>query len=185
MEAATHLETGRRRSFRTALLVAVGAVAVAIVGALLLGGGDEAEEAGTPREVSVQQLQDFARDQQEPIYWAGEVGGTKLELTETSRGQVYVRYLPERAAIGDEKPAYTAIGSYPRQNALEAVRRASRRRGAVTRRVRGGGLAVWNRARPTSVYVAFPRSNRLVEVYHPRARTAQELALSGKIARLP
>lgn len=172
---------GRTAAIALALAAAVAAVLVAIV---LASGGDDGSaqtKVGVPSAVSAQQLGDFARSKGEPVYWAGEVPGTKLELTETSRGYVFVRYLDRLAPIGDAKPNYTTIGTYPQTNALAAVRRAANGRGTVTRRVSGGGLAVWSIRRGTSVYLAFPGSKELIEVYNPRARTAQALAVSGRI----
>ena len=46
---------------------------------------------------------------------------------------------------------------------------------------RNDGLAVWSKARPTSVYVAFRGVPSLVEVYAPDAKEARTLALSGRI----
>ena len=40
---------------------------------------------------------------------------------------------------------------------------------------------MWNLARPTSVYLAFPGVPHLVEVYAPDADEARTLALSGRI----
>ena len=167
-----------------AIVAAVAVAVVALVVALGDDGGGTDTAPGRPREVSVPELRDFAGSKPEPVYWAGPIDGTKLELTETSQGHVFIRYLPELAPVGDDKPLYATVGTYGRRGALEAVRRAGRRRGIVTRRVPGGGLAVWSLARPTSVYVAFPGSQHLIEVFHPNQRNARQLALSGRIQRV-
>ena len=161
-------------------LAAIAAVVVAVM-VLANGGDDDEAEAGAPREVSAEELRGFAEGEERPVYWAGEIEGTKLELTETSRSYVYVRYLDELAPVDDEKPLYTTIGTYPQADALEAVRKAGGAKGMVRREAPGGGLAVWSRLRPTSVYLAFPGSDYLVEVFHPKARSAQHLALSGRV----
>jgi hypothetical protein len=41
---------------------------------------------------------------------------------------------------------------------------------------------VWSRRRPTSVYVAYSGAARLVEVFDPDARRAQELVFSGQLS---
>jgi hypothetical protein len=183
--STVQLESERRRTraFRAAVLAAVAAVVVVVVAVLLLTGGDDDSELeiGTPAEVSAQELGDFAEDKGQPVYWAGEIPGTKLELTETSRNYIFVRYLPDLAPIGDRKPSYTTVATYPQARALATARRAGRNRGNVSTRVPGGGIAVWSRARPTSVYVAFPGDGHLIEVFHPQGSTARDLARSGRL----
>ena len=156
-------------------------VVVAVVALMLVLGGDDESDSGGPREVSTDALRDFARDREQRVYWAGPADGAKLELTETSRGHVFLRYLPKLAPVGDDKPLYTAVGTYPRPNALASVREAGKGRGMITRKVRGGGLAVWSRQRPTSVYLAFPGADEVIEVFDPDGREARDLATSGRI----
>jgi hypothetical protein len=52
----------------------------------------------------------------------------------------------------------------------------------VSEKTERGGLAVWSRERPTSVYVAFPDVRQLIEIYSPDADEARRLARSGRIA---
>jgi hypothetical protein len=44
-----------------------------------------------------------------------------------------------------------------------------------------GGVAFYNRARPTSVYFAFPGANVQVETYDPSAAVARRLVETGAI----
>ena len=173
----------RKRAFarRGAVALALVALVVLAVVFFLVRGDDSSLEPGIPKELSADELADLESDAGGPVYWAGPMEGTKLEVTKTSQGHVFVRYLPEAAPIGDNKPQYTTVSTYPQQGALRAVGRAGRRRGMVTSRVAGGGVATWSRARPTSVYVGLPNSDRLVEVFNPDAKIARELAVSGRI----
>jgi hypothetical protein len=152
---------------------------------VLPGGGKDAVdlEPGRPAAVSVDELQQFASENG-VVYWAGQTAGTKLELTRTSGGNLFVRYLPEAAPVGDRRPAYTTVGTYPMRGAYELISRATRRPGAQRGAVPGGGLALWYGARATSVYVAFPSVRHLIEVYAPDPREARRLALSGDLARV-
>jgi hypothetical protein len=63
--------------------------------------------------------------------------------------------------------------------------RASKRDGARIERLRGGGLAVANSARPNSYFVAFPDSKALVEVYSPKPDRARELVRTTASCRSP
>jgi hypothetical protein len=161
---------------------ALAAVALAALLVVLLTGDDGAEvEVGKATEVSAGELREFARDRGGPVYWAGEVPGQKLELTENERDYVYVRYLPDIAPIGDQKPSYTTVATYPVKDAFAVATRQGEARGRVEREVPGGGVAVYYRARATSVYLAFPGQDVLVEVYDPQAAEARALALSGRV----
>ena len=103
----------------------------------------------------------------------------KLELTSTSAG-TFVRYLPLSASIGDSSRAIT-VGTYPMRNAYATAAGRAKSTQMTSRETTGGGLAVWSKTRPTSVYLAFPGVPHLIEVYAPDADTARTLALSGRI----
>ena len=152
----------------------------AVVAAILLLGGDGGKiEPGAPSEASVGELRSLAGSVRHRVYWVGSFPGFKMEVTETSRGNVYVRYLPKEIPIGDPSPAYTTVATYPRRGAFQAL--AAKRKGLIRTRTSGGGVAVSRTDRPTSVYLAYPGSDLLVEVYAPRAGEARNLALSGRV----
>jgi len=170
---------------RRAILLAVGLVGVVVVVVLVLvltgaiGGGNGSSSA-VSREVSAAELRDFAGSNGRTVYWAGELPGRRLELSEAERN-VWVRYLTGDAVVGDGRPAFTTIGTYPFNSSLREVRRRSKAEGMDSRPAPNGGLATWSVKRPNSVYVAFPDSNVLVEVYDPDAQRARALALSSEV----
>ena len=178
---------GRRQSVRVAAIAAA-AVALAGIGlaaGLLIRGGASTPPAQPPRatETSPEQLRSFAAAQGHAVYWAGMLPGRKLELTESRGGDVFVRYLAPHAALGDRRPQFTTVATYPlRVDAYEVATGVAKKKGMVSKKFRGSGIAVWSRQRPTSVYLAYPTSNLLVEVYDPSAPQAQRLALSGEVA---
>ena len=178
---------GTRR--RTAALVAAGLVAVAamaVVLTLLLTGDSEPSapepKAGAPVAVSADDLREFAGSADGLVYWAGELPRTELELTRTSRNEVFVRYLSGDAKVGDSRPAFSTVSTYPYKRAYEVTQKSARGSGMLSRNAPGGGIAVWSRSRPTSVYLAYPGSDRLVEVFDPDAKRARELVLSGQVS---
>lgn len=132
-----------------------------------------AEQPPTP-------LAAFAEAQDDPVYWAGAIASRQLELTRTADG-TFVRYLPAGVEAGDSGRALT-VATYPMQDAYATATLRARSRATISRRISGGGIAVWSKAEPTSVYIAFPRIPHLVEVYAPDADEARRLALSGNIA---
>jgi len=116
-----------------------------------------------------------------PVYWAGRQPKTTYELTMTSDGRVYVRYLDPGVAVGSSRPDYLTVGTYPQKGALAILKRTAAKSNAKTFAVAGGGTAYVDPSRRTSVYVAFPRSDFQVEVYDPDAARAKRLVTSGQI----
>src|SRR5918998_1142468 len=148
---------------------------------LLLGGDDDAEETSGARAVSVEELQDAASGRDTPVFWAGPRSGTKYEYTETRDGSAYIRYLPGNAEVGDPKPSYLTIATYPLDNGYARVVAASKREGAESEELQNGGLALVNPERPSSVYLAYPRGKYQVEVYDPSPDRARDLVFSGAV----
>jgi hypothetical protein len=150
---------------------------------VFVGFGDDEQSTprGKPTEVTAGELRSLALSAEHPIYWAGTLPGFKFELTHTTRGHVFIRYLPTNVSIGSPRPVYTTIGSYPLRNAYRVARKAAAEPGATRRSAPGGGLAVWRHAQPRTVYLAYPGSEVLVEVYAAGASRARKLALSGRV----
>lgn len=132
--------------------------------------------AATPRT-----LRAVAAGAGHPVFWAGPRRGVTYELTRTSDGRLYVRYLPRGVRVGNRTGQYLLVGTYPVSNAYAAIRRAARERGATTLRLRGGALGVVNSNAPKNVYFSFPRANYQVEVFDPAPGAAQRLVLGGQI----
>jgi hypothetical protein len=162
-----------------ALVVAAGAAAAAL---LLLRDDDThppAVRAGVPVLVSADELAAYADATGAPIYWAGGIEDRGLELTTTSAG-TFVRYLRPGIAAGSDDRALT-IATYPLANAFATATARSRGPQMSSERTPRGGLAVWSRERPTSVYLAFPDVRQLIEIYSPDAAEARRLAGSELI----
>jgi len=168
-----------RRIAAAVVLVAVGG----LVAWLLLGGdGDEPESAGAPQAAGVEQLRDLAASVGHDVYWAGPAGaGTELELTHEADGRIFVRYLNGDGEVGDTRPRFTTVATYPVPAALAALRKEADGPDAITRTLPGGGLAYLNADQPTSVYLAWPGSDYEVEVFDPSPKHALDLVLEGAI----
>jgi len=178
---------------------AVGAVivvAVVVLFALLRGGDDD--EAGSggsgasgalgataarpqPVAVTPERLAELSEKRKRPIFWVGLSEGRTYELTQTTDGSVYVRYLEAGVKVGDTRPNYLTVGTYPQSEAFKTVTQASKRPGAQVEKLDDDGLAVANRSRPSSWYVAFPDSEELVEVFSPKAGRARQLVRTDRV----
>jgi hypothetical protein len=139
---------------------------------------------GVATKASVGDLRSFASPSR-PVYWIGPANSGTLEVTRTSSGAVFVRYLPAGVTVGDKAPSYTTIGTYSTPNAYATMRNSARTRGFLQGRAPSGGLAVWRSSRATSVYLAYPKTDYLVEIYDPSPRRARSLALSARVRRVP
>ena len=120
-----------------------------------------------------------------PIYWAGWRQGARYEVTRTVDGTVYVRYLPEGVAAGDPRTGLLTIATYPRADALGDVKAAAERDGAVSFAVPSGGIAVYDRASPSNVHLAYPDTGRQIEVYGADDGDIAALVRSGRIVPVP
>lgn len=165
---------------RLGALLAVG-LAVFLVGWLILGGDDSSTPANGASAASESELRSLAASSSAPVFWAGPRDGQTYELTRTTDGRVYVRYLPEDVEVGDPRPQFLTVGTYPRPNAWAELRRAGREPGAVSRRLPNDGMMVFSRSRPTSVYVGFAGGRYQIEVYAPSPGSARKLVESGQI----
>jgi hypothetical protein len=169
---------------RARVIVALAMAAVAgLVTWLIVRGDDEQPETGASgaRIVSTQDLVGFAGSAGFPVFWAGERSGLRPELTTTPDARVYVRYLPAGVLAGDRRPRFLSVATYSVSRAYAALRAESRQPGAVSFRVPGGGIALYNRARPTSTYVAYRALPVQVEVFDPSPERAHALVRTGAI----
>jgi hypothetical protein len=165
-----------------AVLVAVAIVIFAVVWFVTRGGGASVAlpSVGTPSAVSEAQLKKLGATTDHPVYWAGKKTGA-YELTRTSDGRIYIRYLPSAAKVGDRAPDYLTVGTYPQKNAFASIRRAAARPGAISLKIANGGLMVFNQLAPKSVYFGYPGARYQVEVYDPSPQQARSLVLAGAI----
>src|SRR4029453_17315464 len=92
-----------------------------------------------------------------PVYWAGPRQSFTYELTRTSRGDVYIRYLPPGVAIKDKRPDFLTVGTYPYAQPIASARSQPKRGGAFKRSIAGHGIAYSLPEKPKSVFFAYPR----------------------------
>jgi hypothetical protein len=171
----------RAPQVRLGALIALG-LATFLIGWLMLGGKDKpsAPAQSSVSDVSEAQLREFAASAPNPVYWAGPRTGQTYELFRTSDGRVYVRYLPAGVKVGDPRPQFLTVGTYPVAKAFAAVKRIGRAPGATTRQLPGGGIAVFSSATP-SVYFAYPGAKYQVEFFTPSPSSARSLVLGGQV----
>jgi hypothetical protein len=165
---------------RLGALAAVGFAAF-LIGWLLIGREEKTSQPASGAAVTAEaELRRFAASTPHPVYWAGPRTGHTYELTRTSDGRVYVRYLPEGVKAGDPRPQFLTVGTYPRPRAYAELKRAAKAPGATSRSLPGRGLAVVSRG-SLSVYFGYPDAAYQVEVYAPSAGWARDLVLRGQV----
>jgi hypothetical protein len=178
------------RGLRIGAVIALGAAVAFLVWLFVRDGDDDGSSSAnttstTEQNIVVpateQSLRNLASAVGHPVYWAGPRRGLKYELTQTTDGRIYIRYLPRAVAIGERRGGYLIVATYPVQNAFKAVQTAARERGAHKLPLPSGGLAVYNDSSPSNVYFALPGSNYQIEVYDPNAARARSLVTSGRI----
>jgi hypothetical protein len=171
---------------RLRLVVILGAaIAAGLIAWLVLKGDDNGTGASgrAPASAASQsQLQALPGKTGHDVFWAGAKTGYTYELTQTSKGNIYIRYLPSGVAVGDPKPNYLTVGTYPRAGAYGILKKVAKNPGSEVRQVGGGGIAVRSSTKPTSVFVAYPGEDLEIEVYDPSPSRALRLAVSGKVS---
>jgi hypothetical protein len=175
------------RRLRLGAIVAL-AVLAGFVAWLIFKGDDNKVDvpARAPAvAASYSQLQALPGQVGHDVYWAGKKTGYTYELTQTSQGNTFVRYLPASAAVGDPRPNFLTVGTYPGRDAYTSLKKLSTKPDSVSRKLAGGGIAVYTKQRPASVYAAYPGKALQVEVYDPSPTRARHLVFSGQISPLP
>jgi hypothetical protein len=169
----------------TILVAAALALAILIgvvVWLLVSGDGESSGPRRAPaKAASIRALNAFASSVRHPVYWAGSQPRFTYELSRTKDGRIYIRYLPPGVKLGDRKPNYLTVGTYPQRNAFATLRATAKKQKAQTTRLAGGGLWFQDKGRPTSVYLAYPGQEFQIEVFDPSPARARELVASAQI----
>jgi hypothetical protein len=179
----------RRQEIRVGAVIAV-ALAIGFVVWLVAirGGGSSKAKITTiaPTAATPERMREVAKDAGHPVYWAGPAANTTYELTETSSGRIYVRYLPRTIPVGSRSAAYTIVGTYPVPDAYKVLNGIARKGGESSFPAPHGGFAVYAKASPTNIYLAYPDLKDVqIEVYDPSPKRARSLIDSGRIAPVP
>lgn len=133
---------------------------------------------GVPTILSLKQLENLGAEQG-PIYWAGPRDGTRYEVTVTTAGGTYIRYLPAGAKVGSTQE-YLTVGTYASLEGYNALAAAKKRDADVVVSDSGAVIATFKSA-PLSTYFAFPDGGFQVEVFSPVEGEARQLTESGAI----
>ena len=181
--------SSRRRPYLPFVVLGLVAAVTAGLGVwFLLRGGAWSAALPAPNGgaalVSQAQLERLAASASHPVYWAGPKSGFSYELTTTSTGRTFIRYLPRGVKAGDPRPDYLVVGTYTQPGSFADLRKAGKRKGSVTLGIKGGGIALFSPKHPSSVYFAYPGVKYQVEVYEPSGNTARRLVLGGQIRPL-
>lgn len=160
----------------TALLAVLAAMLLAVFVAGCGGSKDGVSTQGAvPRAASIAELQAAQRRAGHPVWWLGEESGHRYELTEAAGGRTYIRYLPANTEIGTKERLLT-VGSFPYENAYQAVAGMATKPGAKVVKI-PNGIAVSLPSAPESTYVAFDGSDVEIEIFDPGTRRPDRATL--------
>jgi hypothetical protein len=139
--------------------------------------------ASKPAAATLADLRSLAARLGHPIYWAGPKPGFTYESSTTTSGRVFIRYLPPGAKVGDPRPLYVTVATYPFPGAFAALAAAAQHAPRI--KLAHGGIAVVDTADPKSIHLAFPSSAYQIEVYDPSPSSGRKLVASGAVAPVP
>jgi hypothetical protein len=187
MESSKAEQNSSRKSSGGSLrlrLVVAGVLAIGLILWIALrdDDSDDSQSGSSGAEiVSVDSLRAAAGEQGSPIYWAGELEGAELELSQPDADRTYVRYLTGGAEAGDPNPDFLTVGTYEDEDALAKLKRQGNEPGGVLAKAPGGATVYFNRNQPSSVYLVYPGVDAQIEVYDPDFKRALQLVNSGQI----
>jgi hypothetical protein len=180
LERPTRGHGNRRRQLLISLVVLV--VVAGSAGWFVLRHDASSPTRRAPaKTASVHALASLAAAVGHPVFWAGPKHGFRYELTHTTDGRIYIRYLPAGVPVGTTAPDYLTVGTYPVKDALATVRAIGAKTGGSLLNLTGGAIGALDPDHPLSVYIAYPGSQYEVEVYDPSAGRARTLVTSGAI----
>jgi hypothetical protein len=184
MTTGTTQDESRIAPLRLIAVLAIAVAAAFLIWFVLIRDADSGSSGPNSTAVTVSELQNLSVEVDHPVYWAGPRPATTYELTRTTRGDVFIRYLPQGVPVGDRRPNYLTVGTYPFRRAYATLRQSGVREGATIGRLPRQGIYVIGPERANSVYVAFRGQDVQIEVFAPSARRARELVTSGRIRPL-
>lgn len=115
------------------------------------------------------------------VYWAGAETDYTYVLQTFGNGQTTVRYVPKDGDPNNQEAVYRVMGSYPIKDAFGVTTKAGQTEGSVLLTNSDGSIVVYNKAKTSNVYVAFPGVDVQIEIFDPTPGKALEVATSGKI----
>jgi hypothetical protein len=167
------------------VLLPVLALGVAVAGGAgwfaLRGDGAAPAKRAPATGASIRALASLAASVGHPVYWAGPKDGYHYELTHTTDGRIYIRYLPAGVAVGTSAPNFLTVGTYPVKDAIATVRAIGGKPGGSLLKLGAGGVAAVDPDHPLSMYIAYPGSGYEIEVYDPSPGQARQVVTSGAI----
>ena len=169
------------------LLVVLAAALVAAVAVLVVRDDDVSLAAGEPQVLSGEDLSELADDAEHPIYWLGQRTGSEYEVTETTAGRFFVRYLEGDAEAGDERADFLTVATYPAKDGVAEIKQAVRDtpRAELARGDNGAFLLI-DPTSSTSAHLAYPGPDSpQIEVYSPSPGEALRLATRGEVQQVP
>lgn len=171
-----------RFRFGAALVLAL--VGGIIVWLVLRDRGGSSPSNPSAAAATVEQLQALAASVNHPVFWEGPRANSTYELTQSSNGVIFIRYLPPGAKVGS-KDRYPTVATYPFPGALTALQAVAKQSGSTAVNLPNGGLAVVSASNPTSIHAAYPNVDYQVEVFDPDAgaalRGVQNLTYFGNV----
>jgi hypothetical protein len=174
------------RRWLTILLVVLTVALIAAVVVWLVHGDDSSPATGEPEAVTTSELSEFAAEQDTPVYWLGERRNEGYELTDSSSGRVYVRYLTGGAEAGDKRAVFVTVATYPADNGVATLRKAAREQmGAKLGKTDDGAALLIDPTSPNNAHLAYPGANLQIEVYSPVPGEALRLAARGDVQTVP
>ena len=126
-------------------------------------------------------LQKLSDELGRPVFWLGPPEQRTLELSRTSAGRVFLRYVPTGARIGEGAARYPTVATYPVANAYGVAVVGAQRSGGIVTALPGGAALITYVTRPRSAYYVQRGVDAQVEVFDPQPGRAAKRVRAGEL----
>ncbi len=143
---------------------------------LVVHGGKAVDEAELRKIINSKKLN---------VYWVGPEKGMKYVLNAAVTSSISLRYLPEGAALGDNKVNFREVGTFVSPNAFKVTQQAATQENGVGF-VNVDGQAVYYDSRdPKNVYLGIKDADIQVEIFDPRPdQSLAEALMQGRVQKI-
>ena len=143
----------------------------------------DVSQDGEPHIVTEEELRAFGT-KNGPLYWSGPRDDVDYELTYTTDGSVYVRYLPVGTTPGIDDSKFLTVANYVVENGYEELAARGGTEGYSSATTQNGAVILNSASDDRRAYFAFPDVPHQVEVFDPEPGAALELVSDGSIVLL-
>lgn len=117
-------------------------------------------------------------------YWTGPLKNATYTLNSSTKGQIFIRYVPKSEKCDDVAAKFRVIATYDEADAFATTQAAGTTADGVSLLNADGSIVYFNKNVPTNIYLAYPGIDYQIEIYDPNPKEAVTLATRAGILQM-